>query len=241
MTRTPNEPDDQLKLKQCFLDRARNLSNVLEVHRCLQVTLLIAETVAFGVRAEAEIFEAAYGDPSGRKYWEAHLSEPISVYSLAHVLSAHLAEKAEQLELVRIAIIRAFRDAVEAGERWFIGDTSPLLALEQGQTSFENLGKVKVKPRAAAEWLLSKPKRSHLVPGSLRMVLERGTSPWVPPGLGPLLKNWLSAWLPITSNANERRGRIRQSSVLRLLQGKQTSMAVEIISGQPCVEIRPLR
>ncbi len=93
------------------------------------------------------------------------------MYTLAHILSAHLAEKAEQLELARIAIIRAFRDAAEAGERWFIGDTSSLLALEQDQTNFENLGKVKVKPRAAVEWLLSKPKRDHLIPGSLRTFL----------------------------------------------------------------------
>ena len=135
------------------------------------------ETVAFGVRAEAEIFEAAYADPSGRKYWEAHPSEPILVYPLAHVLSAYLAEKVEQLELARIAIIWAFRDAAEAGECWFIGDISPLLALEQGQANFENLGKVKVKPRAAVEWLLSKPKRDHLVPRSLRMICKFGGEP----------------------------------------------------------------
>ena len=61
-------------LEQQFLDRAKALSNVAEVFRCLEVTLLICEMVAFGVRAEAKIFEAAYGDPSGQKYWDAHLS-----------------------------------------------------------------------------------------------------------------------------------------------------------------------
>jgi hypothetical protein len=132
----------------------------------------MCETVAFGVRAEAEIFEAVYGDPCGRKYWDAHLSEAISVYSLAHVVSAHLTEKAEQLEMARIAIILAFRDAAEAGERWFIGDTSPLLAMEYGQTNFEKLGKIKVHPRAAVEWLLSKPKREYFVPDSLRRFLQ---------------------------------------------------------------------
>ena len=177
MIKTPNEPANLLALKQQFLDRAKALSTLAEVYRGPQVTLLMTETVAFGVRAEAEIFEAAYADPSGRKYWEAYLSEPILVYPLAHVLSAYLAEKVEQLELARIAIIWAFRDAAEAGECWFIGDISPLLALEQGQANFENLGKVKVKPRAAVEWLLSKPKRDHLVPRSLRMILESGGEP----------------------------------------------------------------
>jgi len=79
-------------LEQRFLDRANALTNVAEVFRCSQVTILICDMVAFGVRAEAKIFEAAYGDPSGQKYWDAQLSEPIRDYKLAYVLSAHLAE-----------------------------------------------------------------------------------------------------------------------------------------------------
>ena len=57
-------------LEQPFLDRAKALTNVAEVFRCPQVTLLICEMVAFGVRAEAKIFEAAYGE-SGQRYWDA--------------------------------------------------------------------------------------------------------------------------------------------------------------------------
>ena len=157
---------NHLALKQQFLDRAKALSKLPEVFRGPQVTLLICDTVAFGVRAEAEIFQAVYGDPGGRKYWDAHLSEAIPVYSLAYMLSAHLAESVEQLDMAKIAIIRAFRDAAHAGERWFTGEITPLLAVEDGQTNFEGLGKVKVHPRAAVEWLLSKPKREHLVPGA---------------------------------------------------------------------------
>ena len=164
-------------LEQQFLDRAKALTNVAEVFRCLQVTMLICDMVAFGVRAEAKIFEAAYGEPSGQKYWDAHLSEPIGVYTLAHVLSAHLAEQAEQVEMARIAIIRAFRDAAEAGERWFTGDTTPLLAVEDGQTNFEGLAKIKLYPRPAVEWLLSKPKRVQLVPTSLQRFLQSGGEP----------------------------------------------------------------
>ena len=164
-------------LERRFLDRAKALTNVAEVFRCLQVTMLICDMVAFGVRAEAKIFEAAYGEPSGQKYWDAHLSEPIRVYTLAHVLSAHLADQAEQVEMARIAIIRAFRDAAEAGERWFTGDITPLLAVEDGQTNFEGLAKIKLYPRPAVEWLLSKPKREHLVPTSLRRFLQSGGEP----------------------------------------------------------------
>jgi hypothetical protein len=175
--KTSNERANENALKQRFLDRAKALSDLAEVSRCPQVTLLICETVAFGVGVETEIFQAAYGDPSGRKYWDAHLSEPMPVYSLAHILSAHVAEKAEQLEMVRIALIRAFRDAAEAGERWFTGETTPLLAVRDGQTNFEELGKVKVHPRAAVEWLLSKPKREQSSPQSLRRFLQSGGEP----------------------------------------------------------------
>ena len=48
-------------LEQRFLDRAKALTNVAEVFRCLQVTMLICDMVAFGVRAEAKIFVRASG------------------------------------------------------------------------------------------------------------------------------------------------------------------------------------
>ena len=84
MIKTSNEQANELALKQPFLDRAKALSKLPEVFRCPQVTLLIAESVAFGVRAKAEIFDAAYGDAGGRKYWDTYLSEAISVYSFAY-------------------------------------------------------------------------------------------------------------------------------------------------------------
>jgi hypothetical protein len=169
-----NAQSNEPALKQQFLVRAKAMSELPEVFRCQKVTELLCEMLALGVRDEAEIFQTVYGDPGGREYWGAHLSEPIGAYSLAHILSIHVAESAQQLELARIAIMRAFRDAAAASESWFVGNTSPLLAVEDGQTNFEGLGKVKVHPRAAVEWLLSKPKREYLVPGSLRIFLESG-------------------------------------------------------------------
>jgi hypothetical protein len=171
---TSHEQANDLALKQRFLDRATALSNQAEVLRGIQVALLMSEAIASGVRAEADIFQAAYGDPTGQRYWDAHLSEPIPVHLLAYILSAHLAEKIDQLETGKIAIIWAFRDAAEAGERWFFGDATPLLEMNHGQTECGNLGQVKVHPHAAVEWLLSKPKREHLVPTSLRRFLQSG-------------------------------------------------------------------
>jgi len=172
-----NAQSNEPALKQQFLDRAKALSKQPEAFRCPQVTQLLCDMLALGVRDEGEIFQTVYGDPGGREYWGAHLSEPIGAYSLAHILSVHVAESAQQLESARIAIIRAFRDAAAAGEDWFVGNTSPLLAVEDGQTNFAELTKLKVHPRAAVEWLLSKPKREYFVPGSLRIFLESGGEP----------------------------------------------------------------
>jgi hypothetical protein len=177
MIKTLNEQANEIGLKQRFLDRAKALSNQPEAFRCVQVAQLVCEALAFGFRAEGEIFEAVYRDPAGRKYWSAQLSEPIRLYALAYTMSAHLAESARQLETAQIAIIRAFRDAAAAGERWFTGDITPLLAVEDGQTDFSGLANVNVDPRAAVEWLLSKPKREHLVPASLRRFLQSDGDP----------------------------------------------------------------
>jgi Bacterial regulatory proteins, gntR family len=166
--------DDQA-LKRQFLVRAKALSEQPEVFRCVAVTQLIGETVAFGVRAEAEVFQAVYGDPRGRKYWEAHLSEAIPAARLAHLLAVHLAENAERLSVWKSAILLAIRDAAEAGERWFTGETAPQLAVNYDPTNFEGIYKVKIHPRSAVEWLLSKPKREHLIPESLRQYLQRYT------------------------------------------------------------------
>jgi hypothetical protein len=154
------------------LARAKLLSNQPEVFRSELVTGELAVALAVGHRSDAELFQAAYGDASGRDYWYAQLSEPVAVYKFAYVLAVHAAECADQLELATISIIRAFRDAAEAGEDWLVGDTGPLIALEDRQRNFKTLDKIKVRPRAAVHWLLSKPKRQHLVAASLRRFLQ---------------------------------------------------------------------
>jgi hypothetical protein len=151
---------------------AKLLSKQPEVFRSELVTEELAVALATGHRSAAEIFQAVYGDASGREYWHAQLSEPIAVFKFARVLAVHVAECANQLEPTIIAIIRAFRDAAEAGEDWLVADTTPLLTLENRDRSFGSLRKVKVHPRRAIFWLLSKPKRKHLVPDTLRRFLQ---------------------------------------------------------------------
>jgi len=160
-------------LRENFIARAKALSKEPEIFRCTLLTSLICESIPFGVCTEADFFDATYGDPAGRDYWKSYLSEPMRVGAFAYVLSVHLNINADQLEWARTAISLALRDAAEAGEPLFIGDTDALLLpFERHAVDFEKLGDVKVRPRAAAKWLLDKPKRQHLVPGSLRDFLD---------------------------------------------------------------------
>jgi len=158
--------------KQRFREQAMALAERPKFVRYRAVTQLICDALAFGIRDEAEIFRAAYGNPSGKDYWDAYLAVAIPVSSLANVLSAHLSKNIEDLENRQFVILGAFRRAAEAGEPWFVGTTKPILVVEEfGQTP-EGLSKVRVQPRAAVEWLLSKSIFEHLVPESLQRFLQ---------------------------------------------------------------------
>lgn len=163
--------DDEKALERRFLVRAQALSKLPEAFRCVEVALLMNDAVAFNVRAEAEIFQAVYGDPSGREYWDAHFSEPVPASQLATVLSIHLAVQlaytVEQMEYAKVAILRAFQVAAETSEPWLMRDTA-------------RLPDVKAHPRAAVEWLMRKPKHKHLVGDSVRRYLKGAKRPGRP-------------------------------------------------------------
>ena len=159
-------------VKQRFLGQAKALSELPKSVRYREVTRLICDALAFGIRDEAEIFRAAYGDSGGNDYWEAYLSVAIPVVLLASLLSAHTSENIEELEYRQFATLRAFRGAAEAGELWFIGASEPILTVEEFGQRPDGLSKVRVQPRAAVEWLLGKSIFEHLVPESLHRFLH---------------------------------------------------------------------
>jgi Bacterial regulatory proteins, gntR family len=151
--------------KRQILARAAALSSLPEGLRCEGVKELMRGAIANGLRIEEEIFQAAYGDPRGQKYWESHLSERLSVDSIADLLSAHLQD--QDLEESKSAIVSALNYALTNSEiLWPLGGG--------------------LDPRYAAQWLLSMPKRAHLVPLSLRPLLSRqnstSTNDMTPPG-----------------------------------------------------------
>lgn len=146
---------------------AKSLNQRPEIIRTLHVTKILCDAVALRVATREEVFEAAYSDRAGRKYWEAYLAQPCGLYAFATALSANLFETAEDLERLRALIIFAVQDAARVSEPWLFGDLEPLLALNDRTTGFAHLSDMKVDPRRAAEWLLSKPMLRHLVPLSL--------------------------------------------------------------------------
>ena len=153
-------PDSQAK-KEKILLRAASLSSKPEGIRCERVTELMHDAVGCGAGIEAEIFQAVYGDPGGRKYWETHFSEDLPIETFADLLSVHLAvsgenSEDENMEELRSSIVSALLHAINTWELF-----RPL-GCDYGSVS----------PTAAAHWLLSKPKREHLVPETLRQFLR---------------------------------------------------------------------
>ena len=136
-----------------ILLRAASLSSKPQGIRCARVTELMRDAVGCGASIETEIFRAAYGDPKGRKYWETHFSEAVPINSLADLLSVHLAVSAENIE----------DESIEETQ------SSIILALYHAINTYEILRALgcdseSISPTSAVHWLLSKPKREHLVP-----------------------------------------------------------------------------
>jgi hypothetical protein len=96
---------------------------------------------------EAEIFQAAYGDPLGRDYWRAWLSEPFHPLQVAELIATHAAPSEPLFQCVQAQIL------------------SVLLTANFANTS------------SAIGWLIFTPHIAHLVPTSLREYLSGAEAP----------------------------------------------------------------
>jgi hypothetical protein len=107
--------------------------------------------------SDDEIYrEVGYRDAN--EYWSDAMSEPMKVSSFAYLLEGYFLNPAlDGCNLYRLEIGGALRSAKDAGEQWFIEVPDKELMLH---------------PRKAAAWLLSKPKRRHLLPPGLATFLQ---------------------------------------------------------------------
>ncbi|MGO9047646.1 MAG: hypothetical protein ACLQFW_12280 [Xanthobacteraceae bacterium] len=129
------------------------------------VSKLMFESVLSGACTPAEILEAAYDDRQGYRYWELWLFEPLQIYQFAELLALHNAgtERVRLLDRYLLQIFERLRAAAEAGETWFIGDTSPLVTENWSSLALRNSA-LAVRPREAITWMRKNPNARGLVP-----------------------------------------------------------------------------
>ncbi len=129
------------------------------------VNKLILESVWSRACTTVEILEAAYRDPQGHRYWELWLFEPLPIYQFAELLALDSAATngVPVLDRYLFQIFERLRAAAEAGETWFIGDTSPLITETWSSLALRNSA-LAVRPREAIAWMCQNPNARHLVP-----------------------------------------------------------------------------
>jgi hypothetical protein len=113
-----------------------------------------------------ECFTAVYGPNGARVFWKVQCSEPIELNLFVDLLTlTGSGNRPSIIPVLRSAMVSAF----QSGEKWFVGDLTPLEGANYGWEVWKskNLNKLKVRARDATEWLLRMPKRRHLVPPSL--------------------------------------------------------------------------
>ena len=150
--------------------RARHYAIKPERVRHLLVTeeLASARIEGWGDEADEDICLAA-GYANLDQYWQVAMSEPMKATAFAHLLARLQMDPTERLNpfdprsKVRQLLDAALCLAMDARERFFLnGDT---------------LGNAMLRPRDAALWLLSMPKRRDIVPAGLRALLEPSALP----------------------------------------------------------------
>jgi hypothetical protein len=142
------------------------------------VNKLILESVWSRACTSVEILEAAYHDPQGHRYWELWLFEPLPIDQFAELLALDSAATngVAALDRYLFQIFERLRAAAEAGEAWFIGDTSPLIT-ESWSSLAQHNSALAVRPREAIAWMHRNPNARHLVPTTLAEMVELRAAP----------------------------------------------------------------
>jgi hypothetical protein len=137
------------------------------------VNKLIFESVLSRGCTSVEILEAAYQDPEGHRYWELWLFEPLPIYQFAELLALDnaAANGVAVLGGYLFQIFERLRAAAEAGETWFIGDTSPLITEPWSSLALQDSA-LRVRPREAIAWMYQNPNARHLVPATPAEIVE---------------------------------------------------------------------
>jgi hypothetical protein len=161
----------RLARREQLLAQAKATQKFEPVAQRYAVYKLIFESVLSGACTSVEILDAAYQDPQGHQYWELWLFEPLPIYQFAELLALDSAatDGVPVLDRYVFQIFERLRAAAEAGETWFIGDTSPLITESLSSLELHDSA-LAVRPREAIMWMCENPNARHLVPGTLAQI-----------------------------------------------------------------------
>jgi hypothetical protein len=124
--------------------------------RFVQLHIRVVNNRLTGQQTTKEICEAE--GMTVEQYWSLALSEEMDAASFEQFLcQGFFSPKCENQYFLRLHIRRALRLALESGQAWIRKCADDKLILE---------------PREATKWLLSKPRRDHVVPPELREYFE---------------------------------------------------------------------
>ena len=123
---------------------------------------------SFGmVQSDEDCYRAA-GFKDNAHFWGILFSEPMKALNYTQLLARYFRDpmRSPCEMLKRKGLEEALCRALDCGETWFIRNS------QRPERGPSDLHRLFVEPRKATEWLLSKPKRKHLIPDGLRCYLE---------------------------------------------------------------------
>jgi hypothetical protein len=158
----------EVELFRAVLNQAAKMP---EFQRTAMMPIHLRDNFEFGYVSHEELFQRVYGPRGAAAFWEVECSEPVTLFRFARVLATTAPRGAARHELTELALKDAIRNAAVSGEDCFVGDPAPLRRAATVR-DLADTGNLRVDVRKAAEWLLDKPKRRHLVPASLAAFLH---------------------------------------------------------------------
>lgn len=152
-------PRSSLKDLLLLASAAKHLS---AADRRVVVSGLFEEALYHPTVTEAEIFTAAYGEPTGGRYWSGWLEDDFSpLYQFVEFLEAHRGKKSDIFQITRSPILEAIGVAARSSPDWLKGDIS---AVVQAKNHPQFLAGCEVRRGSAIQWLSGHSEYSELLP-----------------------------------------------------------------------------
>jgi hypothetical protein len=159
----------------------------LEAQRQFRLTSSLILVLAEQRKPTEADFIAAYGPGGSAEFWQNYLFGAVSITSLIYTLARTGAAQFQQIEVVEMALGKAFLEAFHGDEDWFRGEYKKMADVRYFR-ELKEPGHIKVIAKRAADWLNRNPKWRHLVPPTLAAYLAGQNSPEPLPASTPTIE-----------------------------------------------------